>query len=106
MSCGSRSNNLKLQHCEAYGRCKSWAAKASFRTEWDKSALWNLQTSKQHSKSYQEVEVSRQDQHGFSAAMSYHARATELGGQMDETERHDRQSRILVPSERVHEDLV
>ena len=35
-----------------------------------------------------------QDQDVFNAAM------------LDETERHDRQSRILVPSERVHGDFV
>ena len=57
-------------------------------------ALSNLQTSNQHSKSFQEVEVSRgtylsfiqirdeegQDQDGFNAAMPYCARATKLGG--------------------------
>ena len=81
-------------HCEASGRCKGWATKASFRAEWAKSALSNLQTSKQHSKSYQEVEVSRgtylsfekiwdegcQDQDDSNAAMLYCARATKLGG--------------------------
>ena len=86
------SQQFVATHCEAYGRCKGWGAKASLRAESAKSALSNLQTSKQHSKSYQEFEVSRgtylsfikiwdeegQDQDGFNAAMLYCARAKKL----------------------------
>ena len=51
------SQQFVTTHWEAYGRCEGWAAKASFR-EWAKRTLSNLQTSKQHSMSYKEVEVS------------------------------------------------
>ena len=49
--------------------------------------------------------MSRGTHDGFNAAVLYCVRATKLGEQMDETERHDRQSRILVLSESVHGDL-
>ena len=107
-------------HCEASGRCKGWATKTSFRAEWAKSALSNLQTSKQHSKSYQEVEVSRGTylssekiwDEGVPGPRRLQCSDVILRSchkaweQMDETERHDRQSRILVPSESFHGDLV
>ena len=115
MSCGSRDNNL-LQHMARPTVGAQTGQRKLLSTEWAKSTLSNLQTSKQHSESHQEVEVScvtcltrtcneeSQDQDGFNAAALNCTRATKCGRQMDETERHDRRRVEFLHLRRVHGD--